>query len=189
MYILALMSDNFGNTKTKVAQYFYSRLKKKVKHTKINDFKFDKVKSIGIIFDNNSKNVNSLIDNLSKEFKGKSGIISFFLLAYNVEDKNRPDQIGIPTVYLTDKELNWYGMPKFKDAENFLDTQFDLLINLASNDTWAIKFTSLLSKAKFKVGQYSDNSNIYDFMVNTSADTNSSQLHQLIIDYLKIINN
>jgi hypothetical protein len=183
------MSDNYGNTRTKVAHYFYSKLKKKVKPTKINDFKFDQVKSVGIIFDNDSSSVNTLIENLSKEFKSKSGVVSFFMLGYEVEDNNRPNQIGIPTVYITNKELNWYGMPKFKDAKNFIDTPFDLLINLASNETWAIKFCSLLSKAKFKVGRYDENSNVYDFMINISDDANSSKTYKLIIDYLKIINN
>ena len=188
MYILAYMSDNFGNTRTKIAQFFYNRLHKKVKQTKINDFKFENVKSIGIIFDGNNKGINSLINTISTEFKSKSGVISIYELAYNVDDAQKPDQIGIPTVFFTDEDLNWYGKPKFKDVENFVDTPFDLLINLASNDSWAIKFCTMLSKAKFKVGKLEDNSDVYDFMINSSKDTSTANLYKLILDYLRIIN-
>lgn len=182
------MSDNFGNTRTKIAQFFYSRLQKNVKQTKSNDFKFEKVKSIGIIFDGDSKNINSLINTISTEFKSKSGVISIYLLAYNVDEKSKPDQIGIPTVFFTDKDLNWYGKPKFKDVENFLETPFDLLINLARNDNWAIKFSTIQSQAKFKVGRFEENIEVYDFMIDTSKDSNTDKFHKLILDYLRIIN-
>ena len=188
MYILAYMSDNFGNTRTKIAQFFYNRLHKKVKQTRINDFKFEKVKSIGIIFDKNSRDINALINNISNEFKSKSGIVSIYKLAYDVDEADRPDQIGIPTVHLTDDDLNWYGKPKFKDVENFIDTPFDLLINLASNDSWAIKFCTMLSKAKFKVGKFEENGDVFDFMIGSSQDISTTNFHKLIIDYLKIIN-
>jgi hypothetical protein len=182
------MSDNFGNTRTKVAQFFYRRLQKNVKQNKVNDFKFDSIKSIGIIFDGDSKKINSLINSLSTEFKSKSGVVSIYLLAYNVDDVHKPDSIGVPTVFFTDKDLNWYGKPKFKDVDNFIETPFDLLINLASNDTWAIKFSTLLSRAKFKVGKLEDNSDVYDFMVDNSNNLSTDNLHKLILDYLKIIN-
>lgn len=182
------MGDNYGNTRTKVAQFFYSRLQKNVKQNKVIDFKFDEVKSIGIIFDENSKQINSLINSISTEFKSKSGVISIYELAYNVDDLNKPDQIGIPTVYFTDADLNWYGKPKFKDVENFINTPFDLLINLASNDTWAIKFCVMPSKAKFKVGKLEGNDDVYDFMIDLSKDISTTNFHKLILDYLRIIN-
>lgn len=182
------MGDNFGNTRTKVAQFFYSRLQKNVKQDKVSDFKFDDVKSVGIIFDDNSKNINSFIETLSTEFKSKSGVISIYELAYNIDEAHKPDQIGIPTVFFTDKDLNWYGKSKFKDVDNFINTPFDLLINLASNDTWAIKFCVMQSKAKFKVGKLEDNSDVYDFMIDNSKDNSTSSFHKLILDYLRIIN-
>ena len=182
------MSDNFGNTRTKIAQYFYNRLQKNVKDTKNNNFRFNNIKSIGIIFDESSKKVNSIINSLSTEFKSKSGVISIYLLAYNVDDNHKPEPIGVPTVFFTDKDLNWYGKPKFKDVENFIDTPFDLLINLASNDTWAIKFSTMQSKAKFKVGKLEENIDVYDFMVDNSKNTSVDNFHKLILDYLKIIN-
>ena len=182
------MSDNFGNTRTKIAQFFYRRLQKNVKQNKVNDFKFDNVKSIGIIFDDNSKDINSLINSISTEFKSKSGVISIYELAYNVEDSNKPEPIGIPTVYFTNADLNWYGKPKFKDVENFIDTPFDLLINLANNNSWAIRFCTMQSKAKFKVGKLGGNSEVYDFMIENSEELSTINLHKLILDYLRIIN-
>ena len=182
------MSNNFGNTRTKIAQYFYNRLQKKVQRSKVDDFKFENVKSIGILFDSNSKDINSLINKISTEFKSKSGVISINELAYNVDDDKKPEQIGIPTVYFTDDDLNWYGKPKFKDVENFLNTPFDLLINLAENNTWPIKFCTMLSQAKFKVGMLDENTNVYDFMIETNSKTSSNDLHKLILDYLRIIN-
>ncbi len=183
------MSDNFGNTRTKVAQFFYRRLQKSVKQTNKIDFKFNKVKSIGIIFDKNSKGVNSLIKKLYEELNKNSALISIYKLAYNIEEVDRPEQVEVPIVYFTDDDLNWYGKPKFKDVENFLETPFDLLINLASNDSWGIKFSIMLSKAKFKVGKLEANSDVYDFMINNSEGTNSEDLNNVIVDYLRIINN
>ncbi len=188
MYNLASMGEDFGNTRTKVAEYFYSKISKKAKQDKIGDFVFDNVKSIGIIYDKNSNDVNTFIQDISKEFKSKSGVISIFELAYNIEEDDKPEPTGIPIACFSDKDVNWYGRPKFKDVTNFLDTPFDLLINLAENDAWPIKFSAALSKAKFKVGRLQDNSNIYDFMVDTSNITSMSQFHSHILTFLRIIN-
>lgn len=182
------MSDNYSNTRTKVAEYFYNRIRKNSTREKVDSFRFENVKSIGIIFDNNHEGLNDFIKDISQEFRSRSGVISIFQLAYKIEDNNKPEPNGIPVVYFNDKDLNWYGKSKYKDVTNFLDTPFDLLINLAENDTWAIKFCSLLSKSKFKVGKFQENEVVYDLMINNKEKDNKVTF-KLILDTLKIINN
>jgi len=188
LYKLALMSDNFGNTRTKIAQYFYNRIQKNVKQAKIDDFVFDNVKSIGIIFDDNNIGINEFIETISKEFRNKSGVISIFVLAYNVSEENKLEPSGIPIIYFTNKDLNWYGKPKFKDVINYLETPFDLLINLACNSAWPIKFSTALSTSKFKVGRFEENNDVYDFMVDTRNNSDIKKLYAMILEYLRIFN-
>ncbi|MEN8137450.1 MAG: hypothetical protein ABFR62_03380 [Bacteroidota bacterium] len=182
------MSNSFGNNRTKIAQFFYNKIQKKAKETKVDDFAFVNVKSIGIIFDENSEGINEFIQDISQEFKSKSGVISIFELAYNVSEAKKPEPNGIPTVYFTDEDVNRYGKPKFKDVINFIETPFDLLINLAENGHWPIRFSAVMSKAKFKVGRYEDNSDVYDFMVDTGENISMKSFYGLILNYLKIIN-
>ena len=180
------MTEDYGITKTKLANFFYNRKKNSLVENKIESFKFDEIKSIGIIFDNNHYGLQKLIDALIQEFRKKSGIISIFNLGYEIDEMNKPEANGIPVVYFNKKDLNWYGMPKYKDVTNFTDTKFDLLINLASEDSWAIKFCALLSKGKFKVSNHSGDQDIYDLMINTKEE--KGEYISLMIDTLKIIN-
>ena len=182
------MSKQFGKIRTKVAHYFYNALIKKIKQKDLSSFKLSSVKSIGIIFDNYNSDVNYFINDLSKEFKQKIGFVSIYKLAYNIPEGNKHDTDGIPVVYFSDKDTNWYGKPKFKDVISFLETPFNLLINIGDNNSWTIKFCVLNSNAKFKVGRLNDHHELYDLMIDTKKNSNDKELYKAIIEYLKLIN-
>ncbi|MCK5823812.1 MAG: hypothetical protein KAG96_00205 [Ichthyobacteriaceae bacterium] len=181
------MSNNYGSIKTKLAELHYKRLLNNSKKTNINNFNLKKVKSIGILFDNKTSNLNTLIEDLSKEFKN-TGVVSIYLMGYNIDEINKVDTSGLPTIYFTDGDVGWYGKPKFKDVLNFVNTPFDLLINLANSDIWTIKFCITMSKSKFKVGDYQNNIEMYDLMLDMKESNNMATYKNILIKYLRLIN-
>ena len=87
------------------------------------------------------------------------------------------------------KELNWYGKPISSVAEEFINTNYDILIDLSMTESFPLRWISSLSKAKFKVGtlQYYGNPN--DLVISISKEKGIDYLIEQIIHYLSILNN
>lgn len=95
------------------------------------------------------------------------------------------------------KQLNWFKIPKAQCVKDFIDTDFDICINIASDKVFPLKYISGMSKARLKVGayssempgkQYKEQSLIYDIMV--LAEENHDQIIFLenIHEYLNLLN-
>ncbi|MCK5782215.1 MAG: hypothetical protein KAH10_06465 [Flavobacteriales bacterium] len=181
------MSD-LGKFKTKIADYFYKKILIDAKQVESDDFIFQKVKTVGIIYDKDSSHVNEFIEEISVESTSMPSGLSFFELGYNLNEDLKPHVDGLSSVLFYDSDINTYGKPISKEVVEFLETPFDLLINLVSNDLWPIKFCVALSKADFKVGHFEENNNVYDFMVDTRSIKSYKEFHKTIISYLQIIN-
>ena len=87
------------------------------------------------------------------------------------------------------KEVNWYLKPTSLYLDNLLAEEFDVLLDLNTNNFFPITYISSLSKAHFKVGKYSQaNQSIYDLMIDTGQDTSVNTLLTQIEVYLNMIN-
>ena len=85
------------------------------------------------------------------------------------------------------KELNWYYKPQNYIIKNFLEKEYDILINFCTSNCVPVKYLAGSSKAKFKVGKFEKDLFIYDMMIDIKKD-NLSALITEIKHYLNLIN-
>jgi len=89
---------------------------------------------------------------------------------------------------ITCKDFNFFGMPKNKSLQNFLDTEFDLLIDISISSSIYAQLIRSFSMAHFKVGWASVNTNYFDMTIDISKKPESQYLTEQINHYLNIIN-
>ena len=99
--------------------------------------------------------------------------------------------------FFDSKQLNWFYIPKATCVQDFIDTDFDICINIASENVFPLKYIAGISRSRLKVGaygkempsnKYKELASIYDIML--LADDNHDQIVFLdqIHEYLTILN-
>jgi hypothetical protein len=72
--------------------------------------------------------------------------------------------------YITERNINWFYKPYGEKINDFINREFDILLNIDTTDNPSLTYAAALSKAKLKVGIYSEkNKDYYDLMI--SLDT------------------
>nr|WP_294898308.1 hypothetical protein [uncultured Pedobacter sp.] len=93
------------------------------------------------------------------------------LLAFT-EDYSLKSPEGSNIQMLSKEDVNWSLIPKREKIINFVNNEFDILINLCTEICFPLVYVTALSKSFFKVGAYhKKNSAIYDFMVATQQQS------------------
>jgi hypothetical protein len=103
-----------------------------------------------------------------------------------VFDEKTEEETGINTI--TPGELNWLGFPKPGPADEFIATEFDLLLNIALNQNRVLDYLTALSKARFKIGWSPDQSNFFDLNINIGGKQDALFLARQQIFYLSQLN-
>jgi hypothetical protein len=99
--------------------------------------------------------------------------------------------------FFDSKQLNWFYIPKASCVQDFTENDFDICINIASENVFPLKYIAGISKSRLKVGAYGKEmpgqkhkelASIYDIML--LADDNHDQIVFLdqIHEYLTILN-
>jgi len=94
--------------------------------------------------------------------------------------------VGINAI--TPQTTNWLGFPKKGIAEDFLNTEFDLLLNIALDNNLVLDYLTALSKARFKVGWSPEENNFYDLNINIKGKQDALFLARQQIFYLGQLN-
>lgn len=89
---------------------------------------------------------------------------------------------------LTVADLNWWGIPKPEKVNDFLDMNFDLLLNIAFEPNFAVDYVTALSKARFKIGSSPNNENHFDLNINVGENKDPLYLAKQQIFYLAQLN-
>ncbi|OFX68905.1 MAG: hypothetical protein A2X12_05175 [Bacteroidetes bacterium GWE2_29_8] len=90
--------------------------------------------------------------------------------------------------YITVKDLNWYYKPNAICVRDFINTEYDILIDLTTENSFTIEYISALSKAKLKVGK-ADNlrKKYYDIMIDIEKNKDLKYLILQITHYLSML--
>lgn len=135
----------------------------------ISSCNIQEAKSLGILFNATHmvsfEIVKGLVKNLSKEnknimvlgFVNSKQLIDHYLYRKGFE-------------FFTKKQLNWFHKPEGENIDAFINTPFDILLNLSLEETYPTKYIMALSKAKFKVGKYSEENEFADFMIDIEQE-------------------
>jgi hypothetical protein len=86
------------------------------------------------------------------------------------------------------KDLNWYCRPDTPYIQEFLNREFDVLINLSLDRFFPLEYIYALSRARFKAGNRLDDWHYDDLSLDTGENRNIPYLIEHLTHYLSIIN-
>jgi len=91
---------------------------------------------------------------------------------------------------ITAKEVNWKYQPQKPFVKDFIDTPFDILIDLSLTEYLPLLYFAALSNAGLKVGMFREDHQLYyDLMIHTAPDETIDSFTEQVIHYLSLINN
>ncbi len=142
---------------------------------------------VGVIFQPTRKQDFESVNEFIKELKAEGKQI--FAIGY-LESEEIPDSYLLRKGYhfFCTKELNWYFRPESPFIDDFLEREFDLVINLSLETLFPVDYIFALSKARLKAGKYFDNSEYSDISIDIKNSCDVRYLAEQITHYLKIIN-
>jgi hypothetical protein len=142
----------------------------------------ESIKTVGIIIDESyfherESLIQELINNGIKE--NDINVLVF-------RDKVKKNEVFDYPVFCAN-DLSWTATFRKQEVNNFITTDFDLLINYYDTEKVPLLLISHQSKAKFKVGFSSVDKRINHFMISTNAENHIIFIEELF-KYLKILN-
>lgn len=145
-------------------------------------------KKVGIVFNYSDSD---FIEEFKKspEFSGKD--VSF--ISYENEKNRKTDYRNTTTknnfLIFNKSSLNWYGKPDDKIVGHFIDTDYDILIDMNQSDCLPLKYIVASSKASFKVGRRQTLlSDIYDIILDLGSSHTIRDYSKQVFVYLNMIN-
>lgn len=145
--------------------------------------------SIGMLYKIESQESVQNIRKFAKYLKGEFGTKMVFMMGYWDNPKESPDflQTKVDFEFFTKKELNWAGIPKGGNIDNFLGDKFDILIDMNNYLNVTLRYLLVKSDAKMKVGRWSqENEPYFDVLLGDNNMDFENYCNELI-KYLTMI--
>lgn len=117
-------------------------------------FSLKNAKSVGLVYLERDHAHYREIKSLAKSLKEDYGVKRVGLMSYvPTDEKETPNWLvkKLDSGYLCKSDINWHGWPT-KEFEAFVDTPFDILIDLEIDPVLQLKFVVRKSMASMKVG-------------------------------------
>jgi len=165
------------------------KLRKKIKqsprHREVHNF--DTASTAGIVF--SAEDPESFKDILEFYDFLRSKKIKTHMLGITIENEV-PDEMLLRdnTDLITKKDIGWLFNPTTVEADKFIQTPYNLLFDLNLSKDFTDYYIVSLSKANFKVGQYTEEDNDYDLMIDISKKPSVNYLTSQIKNYISILN-
>lgn len=143
-------------------------------------------RSVGILYDSSDEKNFNLIRKYVKDLRENH---HKDVLALGYYDQNelpplRFAKLGLD--FFTRKDLNWYYKPITPVVRNFVNREFDILIDLHLGNSLPFRYVVAQSKAGFKIGRYERVVlPYYDFLISTTDSVNLTQFTDQVMHYLK----
>jgi hypothetical protein len=146
-------------------------------------------KSIGLLYKVESQEDYNHLRKFAKYIKGEFGTKRVFMMGYWDDAKENPDflQTKVDFEFFTKKELNWAGIPRGGNIDNFLSESFDVLIDMNSYFNVPLRYLAAKSSARLKVGRFSkENEPYFDIMIGDNKMDFENYCNELV-KYLTMI--
>lgn len=152
--------------------------------------------SIGILFELTDDSVYYAIQNYFQKLQEKKIKVKALGYASNKLVTNK----FLPVLsfdFFDEKQINWFFIPKAPCIQDFVETDFDICINISSDDVFPLKYIAANSRARLKVGAYSKDlpaeqykklSSIYDIIMLSEENRDQITFLDNIHEYLMILN-
>lgn len=141
----------------------------------------NKILSIGCIVDLDKFNDTNLFYKFIEEFKLKPNAVK--IIGYkSFYDKNSP----YATPVFSDKDLGWNGKIENSYALEFVNREYDLLVNYYTDDNLLLQLMTYKSKARLRVGFNEVDKNLNDLILSTPI-ANFDLFKKELKKYLKVL--
>ncbi|MBP7168154.1 MAG: hypothetical protein KBB64_10845 [Bacteroidia bacterium] len=151
---------------------------------------FNDAKSIGILYDSTNEKDFELIRKYVKDIRENHHKEVLALGYYDQKELPAMRFAKLGLDFFTRKDLNWYYKPIAPVVKNFVQKDFDILIDLHTGNSITFRYIVASSKARFKIGKYDRFSTpFYDFMISIQENTGQQQFIDQINHYLKSFRN
>ncbi len=173
------------NTAEKIARKLLNKQLKK--HTKRVEFhNMSSAKQIGILFDTNQKENNSIVSSFYTDLK-KQGYKVSAAGWYQGADVPKKPLNTIDFIYFSELDSNWKGIPQTHEISEFFNREFDILFVLTQSEELSVQYISSLSPSAFKVGAKGNYAEYLDFMIELKENASIKDLIRDSITYLSEI--
>lgn len=176
----------FNNIKKKIGTYILKKelVKHRIHKETVN---LQEAKHIGILYKVSDEETHNCIEEFIKSLQDKDIDVSTLGFA----DYKEIPHYCYPKIkhkILTLKNLNWHYKPTGMDVHDFINKDFDIIMDLSMEDFLPFKYVLSHSKAKFIVGKYDDSStHFYDMMLKVDNSTKINDFIKIVVEYLNII--
>jgi len=158
------------------------------KEPKPYKFNFNEIKTVGILFDATSIEDFEIVKRYVvylREYRKRVKAIGFF----STKEIPALTYSKLEYDFISTKELDWLGKPSSMVVKNFIDEEYELLIDLNVSYHFPLRYIAALSKAKFKVGKYDEkDTEIYDFMIDADHTKTVKYFLRQVDTYVTMLN-
>jgi hypothetical protein len=166
-------------------------LRKKISRMKRSKFRgnINGARSIGIVWDASNPEEFTVLSQFHQKMNEKN--IDVRILGY-YPGKHLPDRCTAIR-YLTclkSQDINIFYRPVAQEANSFMSTRFDILIDINFRQLFPLQYISSLSMAGFKVGIFDNGfeNPPYDLMMELNKNTDINTYLTQVVYYLEMIN-
>jgi hypothetical protein len=165
------------------------QLHKEIKHKKAKNklVAFGQVNHVGIVYNAETKEHEQLVARYANELRAEGKKV--FMLGY-VDAKQLPanKKFLLNSEFFWREKLNGINLPIKGNIGQFLQLEFDLLLNLYQEPLLPMQAISAFSKAKYRVGaNVADNIDFNDATIDTGNRNDVKFLIEQIDFYLRSI--
>lgn len=181
------MAYLFQNIRENIGRWILkSRVKNKYRNPQF--LNYSNANTVGIIFNATHQDTYEITRKYIKALNERN--LTVKALGF-VDSKEVLDfyQKSIYFEFFSRKNLNWYSKPNNPNTKNFIESKFDILIDLSIVEDFPIQYIVALSEAKFKVGCLKGMENYYDFMIDLGPKQQLKFFIEQLDYYLEMIKN
>lgn len=147
---------------------------------------FDTVKSVCILVDASRPEDMEVVKkylHYLREFGKKAKVIGYY------PDGKVPEMTysRMEYIFFSSADLDFLRRPKSEEVKQFLEEPVDMLIDLNLQGLFPLYYIAALSKASLKVGRNGENNEIYDLMIEMSADKGIKYFLRNLDQYLEML--
>ena len=160
----------------------------KGKRLKRKRIPFNQVNHIGIVYNAESKENEQTVTAYANKLRAEG--LKVFMLGY-VNQKHLPPskKFLLNSEFFWNEKLNGVNLPIKGKIGQFLQIEFDVLLNLYYEPLLPLQAVAAYSKARYRVGPHIEGGvDYYDFMLDTGNRTDLAFLIEQIDFYLRNIN-
>ena len=169
----------------KVGDFFFKReLKSNLRQREVHNL--HTAQSIGILYDATEReDMLKVSEFVNALFQTKKDVKALGFVNLKELTHHHMPMLQFDFFFL--KDLNWYYKPQNYIIKNFVEKDYDILINLCNSTCIPVKYLAGSSQAKFKVGKYEEDIDLYDMMIDIKENTLSALIKE-VHHYLTVIN-